>query len=205
MSRSVSRNSENGSSDPSLQAGQRVPIELSVRGRLSIPPDSREATRFSLGELALATKNFVDINLIGQGKFGEVYKGLLQDGMIVAIKKRYGPPSQEFIEQVGKRIIRGTDAVLHGIALALLCQLSREKLEFKHRLSISLGAAKGLAYLHGLNPPLIHKNFSTRNVLVDENFIAKNADAGLRNLLSSTEGAGPSSQISADDVFLAPE
>lgn len=51
-------------------------------------------------ELSLATKNFSDKNLIGEGKFGEVYKGLLQDGMLVAIKKRPGAPTQEFINEV---------------------------------------------------------------------------------------------------------
>lgn len=51
-------------------------------------------------ELSLATKNFSDQNLIGNGKFGAVYKGLLHDGMLVAIKKRPGPPSQEFINEV---------------------------------------------------------------------------------------------------------
>lgn len=51
-------------------------------------------------ELSIATKNFNDKNLIGEGKFGEVYKGLLQDGMLVAIKKRRGLPSQEFVDEV---------------------------------------------------------------------------------------------------------
>jgi len=51
-------------------------------------------------ELSLATKSFSDKNLIGEGKFGEVYKGLLQDGMLVAIKKRRGLASQEFVDEV---------------------------------------------------------------------------------------------------------
>lgn len=51
-------------------------------------------------ELSLATKNFSDKNLIGEGKFGEVYMGFLHDGMLVAIKKRPGLPSQEFTNEV---------------------------------------------------------------------------------------------------------
>lgn len=60
----------------------------------------RDARRFDIEELSLATKNFSDKSLIGQGKFGEVYKGLLHDGMLVAIKRRSAAPSQDFIEEV---------------------------------------------------------------------------------------------------------
>lgn len=63
----------------------------------------------------------------------------------------------------------------------------------------------GLAHLHSLTPRLVHNDFKTANVLVDENFIAKVADAGLRNFLGRFDYAGPSSQVSGDDIFLAPE
>lgn len=63
----------------------------------------------------------------------------------------------------------------------------------------------GLAHLHSLSPRLTHKDFKTANVLVDENFIAKVADAGLRNFLGRFEVAGPSSLVAGDDIFLAPE
>lgn len=63
----------------------------------------------------------------------------------------------------------------------------------------------GLAHLHSLSPRLIHKDFKTANVLVDENFIAKVADAGLRNFLGRFDFASTSSQVAADEFFLAPE
>ncbi|XP_061336847.1 putative serine/threonine-protein kinase [Gastrolobium bilobum] len=212
--RSVSRTSETGSSDPS-QVGR---IELQLR-------DTR---RFEMEELSLATKNFTEKNLMGEGKFGEVYKGLLQDGVLVAIKKRRALPSHEFVDEV-----RYLSSIQHRNLVTLLgyCQennfqfliyeyvpngsvsshlygagqQSHEKLEFKHRLSIALGAAKGLAHLHSLSPRLVHKDFKTANVLVDENFIAKVADAGLRNFFGRDEIAGPSSQVASDEIFLAPE
>ncbi|KAL4353087.1 hypothetical protein GQ457_06G034120 [Hibiscus cannabinus] len=215
--RAVSRTSETGSSDPSVE-GRHIGIQLSVW----------EARHFELRELSLATKNFSDRNLIGEGKFGEVYKGLLQDGVLVAIKKRAGAPSQEFIDEA-----RYLSSIQHRNLVTLLgyCQensqqflvyeyvpngsvsihlygvgqVSSQKIEFKHRLSIALGAAKGLAHLHSLSPRLVHKDFKTANVLVDENFIAKVADAGLRNFLGRIDIAGPSSQVTADEIFLAPE
>lgn len=216
--RCISRNSDTGSSDPSIQVGRASGIELSLR----------EVRCFDFKELSSATKNFGSQNLIGEGKFGEVYKGLLTDGMVVAIKRRPGLPSQEFIEEV-----RYLSPIRHRNIVTLLgyCQEnhqqmlvyeyipngsvsthlygtgrgSREKLEFKHRLSIALGTAKGLAHLHSLSPRLIHKDFKTNNVLVDENFIAKVADAGIRNFLGRFDVAGPSSQVEADEAFLAPE
>ncbi|KAK3183919.1 hypothetical protein Dsin_031205 [Dipteronia sinensis] len=214
---SASRTSETGSSDPS-QVERNVGIELSIR----------EARSFEMEELSQATKNFSDKNLIGVGKFGEVYKGLLQEGMLVAIKKRPGVPSQEFIDEV-----HFLSSIQHQNLVTLLgyCQEnnlqfliyeyipngsvsihlygagqdSRQKLEFKYRLPIALGAAKGLAHLHSLSPRLIHKDFKTANVLVDETFIAKVADAGLRNFLGRIDVAGPSSQVTADEIFLSPE
>ncbi|XP_058737649.1 probable receptor-like protein kinase At1g30570 isoform X2 [Vicia villosa] len=188
----------------------------------------RDTRRFAMDELSHATKNFTDKNLIGEGKFGEVYKGLLQDGMLVAIKKRRGVTSQEFVDEV-----RYLSSIQHRNLVTLIgyCQENnlqfliyeyvpngsvsshlygasqqpRERLEFKHRLSIAQGAAKGLAHLHSLSPRLVHKNFKTSNVLVDENFISKVADAGLRNFLGRVEIVGSSSQVASDEIFLAPE
>ncbi|PWA98873.1 protein kinase superfamily protein [Artemisia annua] len=215
--RSVSRTSETGSSDPS-QVGRPPGVELVVR----------ETRRFEIEELSLATKNFSEKNLIGEGKFGEVYKGLLHDGMLVAIKRRPAPPSQEFIQEarylasiqhrnivtlLGYCQANGQQILVYeyvpngsvSIHLYGAGQVTKEKLEFKHRLSIALGAAKGLAHLHSLSPRLAHKDFKTANVLVDENFIAKVADAGVRNFLGRGDTAGPSSQVTADEIFLAPE
>ncbi|CAL5371530.1 unnamed protein product [Camellia sinensis] len=234
--RSVSRTSETGSSDPSIQ-GRRDVVELSLR----------EARHFEVEELSLATKDFSDKSLIGEGKFGPVYKGMLNDGMLVAIKKRAGTPSQEFVEELISNssqlmknwrpkqllMVRYLSSIHHRNLVTLLgyCQEndqqflvyeyipygsisihlygpsqdSQEKLEFKNRLSIALGAAKGLAHLHSLSPRLVHKDFKTTNVLVDENFIPKVADAGVRNFLGRVEVAGPSSLVAADEIFLAPE
>ncbi|GKB89855.1 nodulation receptor kinase, partial [Tanacetum coccineum] len=62
-----------------------------------------------------------------------------------------------------------------------------------------------LAHLHSLSPRLAHKDFKTSNVLVDENFIAKVTDAGVRNFLGRGDTTGPSSQVTVDEIFLAPD
>lgn len=59
--------------------------------------------RVSIEELNAATKNFSSINLIGHGTFGEVYKGLLHDGTVVAIKRRPSAPNEAFVQEVFTR------------------------------------------------------------------------------------------------------
>ncbi|KAF2301771.1 hypothetical protein GH714_029031 [Hevea brasiliensis] len=212
--KSVSRTSETGSSEPS-QGERHVGVELSMR----------EARRFEMEELSVATKNFSDKNLIALGKFGEVYKDSPESTVVFfqsqcchvksSRKVRYLSPIQHrnlvtllgYCQENNQQFLiyeyvpsGSVSSHLYGAG-----QVLDGKLEFKLRLSIALGAAKGLAHLHSQSPRLLHKDFKTANVLVDENFIAKVADAGLRNFLGRVDVAGPSSQVTADEIFLAPE
>ncbi|XP_074561755.1 putative leucine-rich repeat receptor-like protein kinase At5g49770 [Curcuma longa] len=215
--RSISKTSETNSSDPSIQAGQNIETA-----------ELHGTQCFTLEELNLATKNFNDINLIGDGLFGQVHKGFLQNGILVAIERRPSSPSPEFVEEVRYR-----SSICHRNLVRLLgycqendmqmliyeyipngsvstrlygsVQSSSGKLEFKQRLSIALGAAKGMVHLHSLNPPLIHMNFSTVKVLVGEDLTPKVADAGVHSLLSRVDGAASFSRMSEDDPFLDPE
>ncbi|XVF62633.1 hypothetical protein PTKIN_Ptkin09bG0024000 [Pterospermum kingtungense] len=215
------RTSETGSSDPSaLMEWNRGAGPSSAAGQF------QAARQFMLEELEQATKKFADSNLMGCGSFGPVYKGLLRD-IVVAIKRHPGAPQQEFVagvtylSQIRHRNLvsllgycqeSGSQMLVYeylpnGSMCNHLYDTGREaptRLEFKQRLSIALGAARGLCYLHGLQPPLIHKNFKTANVLVDEDFIAKVADAGVSMLLEKIEEAGPS-HTSTINVFRDPE
>ncbi|XP_062230354.1 serine/threonine-protein kinase-like protein ACR4 [Phragmites australis] len=189
-------------------------------------PESQGARCLTLEELNSATRNFSSVILIGHGMFGEVYKGLLQDGTMVAVKRRHSPPSQELIQEVNylsslrhRNLVNllgycqengmqmlvyeyvpngSVSTYLHGNSSA-----PGVRLEFKQRLSIAHGTAKGLSHLHSLTPPAIHMNFKTANVLVDEDFVPKVADTGIPGLLDRLGGTGPSSRIS-NDPFLDP-
>ncbi|XP_033508180.1 proline-rich receptor-like protein kinase PERK3 isoform X1 [Nicotiana tomentosiformis] len=211
------KNSDSASSDPSAV----VTMELKRGG------PSPSFKQFRMEELEKATRNFDEGNLIGCGSFGLVFKGLLCDGTVVAIKRRSGNPKQEFNEEVAY-----LSTIQHRNLVNLLgyCQDSgysmlvfeylpngsmcnhlydtgkdsATKLEFKQRLSIAIGTAKGLSHLHGQRPSIIHGNFKTANVLVDEDFIAKVADAGILKLLEKIDDAGPSG-LSSVNAFRDPE
>jgi hypothetical protein len=78
-------------------------VEWGKGGRSSSAPEHQGARHFSLEELALATNDFSEANLVGAGSFGLVYKGLLLDGSVVAIKRRIAAPRQEFADEVSKQ------------------------------------------------------------------------------------------------------
>ncbi|XWS66029.1 hypothetical protein CRYUN_Cryun05aG0165000 [Craigia yunnanensis] len=218
------RNLDTGSSDPSARAEWNRGAGPSSAAGFSL--FGTQGGRFTMEELEQATKQFNESNLIGHGSFGSVYKGLLRD-TVVAIKIRQGVPRQEFVAEViylseiqhrnlvtllGYCQESGSQMLVYEyLPNGSMCNHlydsrieSSTRLKFKQRLSIALGAAKGLCRLHGLKPPLVHNNFKTANVLVDENFIAKVADAGVLKLLQRMEEAGLSC-TSRVTVFQDPE
>ncbi|VAH68213.1 hypothetical protein VPH35_047123 [Triticum aestivum] len=190
-------------------------------------PDMQGARCMTLEELRSATNNFSSSNLVGHGMFGEVYNGLLQDGTIIAVKRRHSPPSQEFLHEVNylSSIRRHPNLVNllghcqdNGMQMLVYQYVPNgsisthlhgnghsptARLEFKQRLAIAHGTAKGLSHLHSMTPPAVHMNFKTANVLVDADFLPKVADTGIRGLLDRLGNAGPPSMI-FNDPFVDP-
>ncbi|ESQ32934.1 hypothetical protein EUTSA_v10003811mg [Eutrema salsugineum] len=166
--------------------------------------------RFSFKELQAATSNFSSKNLVGKGGFGNVYKGCLHDGTIVAVKRlkdvNNGGGETQFqteVEMISLAVHRNL-LRLYGFCTTSMERLlvypymsngsvaSRLKakpvLEWGTRKRIALGAGRGLLYLHEqCDPKIIHRDVKAANILLDEFFEAVVGDFGLAKLLDHEE------------------
>ncbi|XP_074322556.1 putative LRR receptor-like serine/threonine-protein kinase At1g06840 isoform X2 [Apium graveolens] len=172
---------------------------------------------FSFEEMAMATNNFTDSTLVGQGGYGKVYRGLLSSNKIVAIKRAKEGSLQgekEFLTEiellsrlhhrnlvslVGYCEEKGEQMLVYefmpnGTLQYWLSAKSKEALNFGMRLHVALDSAKGILYLHTeANPPIFHRDIKASNILLDSNFTAKVADFGLSLLapVSNDQGVLP--------------
>ncbi|KAJ7947809.1 Tyrosine-protein kinase [Quillaja saponaria] len=99
VKRLVWQASENASSVPSPPVEWRIG-NTSLYAGAPPPYDTETIRQLTISELEEATINFSQNNVIGEGRFGLVYKGLLQDGSVVAIKRNLNTPSQHFMREV---------------------------------------------------------------------------------------------------------
>ncbi|XP_064999962.1 LEAF RUST 10 DISEASE-RESISTANCE LOCUS RECEPTOR-LIKE PROTEIN KINASE-like 1.2 isoform X1 [Musa acuminata AAA Group] len=164
---------------------------------------------FSYAELEEATNKFDASNTLGDGGFCTVYKGKIQDGRTVAVKRLYENNYrrvEQFMNeiQILSRLRHQRLVILYGCTshqsreLLLVYEFvsngtlahhlhgspaSQCILTWPMRLRIAIETADALAYLHAVNPPVIHRDVKTNNILLDSNFHVKVADFGLSRLI----------------------
>ncbi|KAL0905513.1 hypothetical protein M5K25_023937 [Dendrobium thyrsiflorum] len=154
---------------------------------------------FTYEELALATDGFSDANLLGQGGFGYVHKGTLQNGKEVAIKQLKigsGQGEREFRAEVEiisrvhhKHLVSLVGfCISEGKRLLVYDYVQNNTLEF---------------HLHG-NPKIIHRDIKAANILLDYNFEAKVADFGLAKF-APDKSTHVSTRVMGTFGYLAPE
>ncbi|KAJ8543990.1 hypothetical protein K7X08_025608 [Anisodus acutangulus] len=185
---------------------------------------------FSLDELAQATDNFTPDNLIGKGGHAEVYKGHLQDGQVVAVKKTTKKEKNDedrvgdFLSELGiiahinntnaaKLIGFSVDGGLHLVlqylhhgSLASVLHGREECLEWKIRYKVAVGVAEGLRYLHcDCQRRIIHRDITASNILLTEDYEPQISDFGLAKWLPEKWVHHIVSPIEGTFGYMAPE
>ncbi|KAJ4844691.1 hypothetical protein Tsubulata_020666 [Turnera subulata] len=182
------------------------------RGDILDATELRGPTTYHYKDLKSATNNFSDENKLGEGGFGDVYKGTLKNGKIVAVKKLALGQSRraktDFESEVAlisnvhhRNLVRLLGCCSKGPELLLVYEYManssldrflfggrRGLLNWSQRYDIILGTAQGLAYLHEqYHVCIIHRDIKPGNILLDNHFQPKIADFGLVRLLPDNQ------------------
>ncbi|KAL9176236.1 hypothetical protein ABFS82_02G165800 [Erythranthe guttata] len=193
----------------------------------------RVTVKFTMEEINNATKNFSPSFKIGQGGFGTVYKGQLQDGTIVAVKRakkilydqHLGVEFQTEVKtlaqvehrnlvkfygflEYGEEKILVVEYVPNGTLRDHLDCFNGNILDFASRLDIAIDVAHAVTYLHMYTDhPIIHRDIKSSNILLTDNLRAKVADFGFARLAADRESGAThvSTQVKGTAGYLDPE
>ncbi|KAK1365168.1 serine/threonine-protein kinase RIPK [Heracleum sosnowskyi] len=190
---------------------------------------------FTLVELKLITHGYSSSSFIGEGGFGPVYKGFIDDKLRpglkaqpVAVKLLDLDGSQGHKEWLTEVIFLGQLRHPHLVKLIGYCcedehrvliyeymprgslenQLFRRyavSLPWSTRMKILLGAAKGLAFLHEAENPVIYRDFKASNILLDSDYTSKLSDFGLAKDGPQGDETHVSTRIMGTHGYAAPE
>ncbi|KAL3649245.1 hypothetical protein CASFOL_005648 [Castilleja foliolosa] len=174
--------------------------------------EKKSISKMSLNDLMKATNDFSNENIIGTGRTGTMYKALLQDGTSLMIKRLQDTQHSEK-EFVSEMTTLGNCKHRNLVPLIGFCLTKKERfLVYKHmsngtlhdklhvinegdeimywplRLKIAIRAAKGFAWLHhSCNPRIIHRNISSKCILLDSDYEPKISDFGLARLMNPVD------------------
>ncbi|XP_054789998.1 probable serine/threonine-protein kinase At1g01540 [Prosopis cineraria] len=189
------------------------------QGSISVPEVSHLGWGhwYTLRELEVSTNGFADENVIGEGGYGIVYRGVLEDDTKVAVKNllnNRGQAEKEFkveVEAIGrvrhKNLVRLLGYCVEGAHRMLVYEYvgPSSPLSWEIRMNIILGTAKGLTYLHeGLEPKVVHRDIKSSNILLDKQWNPKVSDFGLAKLLGS-ERSYVTTRVMGTFGYVAPE
>ncbi|XP_052182789.1 cysteine-rich receptor-like protein kinase 44 isoform X1 [Diospyros lotus] len=192
--------------------------------------NSLESLKYDFHTLCAATDNFSNANKLGQGGFGIVYKGKLDEGQEIAVKRLSTNSVQgelEFKNEVmlmaklqHRNLVRLLGFCLQGIERLLVYEFvpnssldhflfdptKRTYLDWERRSKIISGVARGLLYLHeDSRLRIIHRDLKASNVLLDAEMNPKISDFGMARLFVTDETQGSTNRIVGTYGYMAPE
>ncbi|XP_045788332.1 G-type lectin S-receptor-like serine/threonine-protein kinase At1g11300 [Trifolium pratense] len=181
-----------------------------MRGQKQMKLD--ELPLYDFKKLETATNNFHIDNMLGKGGFGPVYKGIMEDGHEIAVKrlsKASGQGIEEFMNEVlvisklqhrnlvrlmGCCVERGEQMLVYefmpnkSLDAFLFDPLQKRILDWRKRSNIIEGIARGILYLHrDSRLRIIHRDLKASNILLDGNMIPKISDFGLARIVKGGE------------------
>ncbi|KAL9233172.1 hypothetical protein vseg_008202 [Gypsophila vaccaria] len=168
---------------------------------------------FTAQDLENATENYNEMNIIGRGGYGIVYKGIIPNNQQVAIKRSLKvDPNQveQFIHEIlvlsqinNRNVVKLLGCCLETEVPLLVYEFIKNGTLYDHlhneakvshftwnmRLRIASEVAQVLAYLHTtISTPIIHRDMKSMNILLDECYTAKVADFGASRLVPLDQG-----------------
>lgn len=190
------------------------------------------ATPYTVASLQLATNSFSQDFLVGEGSFGRVYRAELPNGKVLAVKKIDSvaislQEEDNFLEAIStmSRLRHPNIVILSGYCIEYGQRLlvyeyigngtlhdklhftdcSSKILSWNARVRVALGTAKALEYLHEVClPAVVHRNFKSSNILLDEELNPRLSDSCLAALRPNTERQ-VSTEVAGSFGYSAPE
>ncbi|KAH0684503.1 hypothetical protein KY289_022255 [Solanum tuberosum] len=203
--------------------------EVALLGNES-PVNMEELPVFSLDTIANATSQFNEDNKLGQGGFGPVYKGKLEDGKEIAVK-RLSKASKQGLEEFMNEVLVISKVQHRNLVRLCGCCVDKEEkmliyeympkksldvflfdeghrdiLDWTKRSIIIEGVGRGLLYLHrDSRLKIIHRDLKPSNILLDNNFNPKISDFGMARIFGSDQDQADTMRVVGTYGYMAPE
>ncbi|KAJ0733705.1 putative protein kinase RLK-Pelle-DLSV family [Helianthus annuus] len=185
---------------------------------------------FGLSTILTATNNFSANNKLGEGGFGPVYKGVLEDRKEIAVKRLAKTSTQglrEFKNEVilisklqHRNLVKLLGCCIEGDEVMLVYEYMpnkgldsyifditrREQLDWPARYHIIIGVARGLLYLHqDSRLRIIHRDLKVSNILLDKNMNPKISDFGTARTFGGNQMEAKTNRVVGTYGYMAPE